>query len=160
MRLILSLSNNYQDFGGRPQYVSWAKNAGAQTKSDDDFYTNEVVKEYYKRHVQRVLNRINTITGVAYKDDPTIMAWELINEPRCQADYSGDTVNAWVQEMASHVKSIDSKHLLEVGMEGFYGDSFPDRKQYNPGYQVGTDFITTNLIEEIDFTTIHAYPDA
>ncbi|CAA0829042.1 Mannan endo-1-4-beta-mannosidase 7 [Striga hermonthica] len=160
VRLILSLSNNYQDFGGRPQYVSWAKNAGAQTKSDDDFYTNEVVKEYYKRHVQRVLNRINAITGVAYKDDPTIMAWELINEPRCQADYSGDTVNAWVQEMASHVKSIDSKHLLEVGMEGFYGDSFPDRKQYNPGYQVGTDFITTNLIEEIDFTTIHAYPDA
>ncbi|GER37888.1 mannan endo-1 4-beta-mannosidase [Striga asiatica] len=160
IRLILSLSNNYQDFGGRAQYVRWAKNAGAQTKSDDDFYTNELVKEYYKRHVQRVLNRINTITGAAYKDDPIIMAWELINEPRCQADYSGDTVNAWVQEMASHVKSIDSKHLLEVGMEGFYGDSFPDRKQYNPGYQVGTDFITTNLIEEIDFTTIHAYPDA
>ncbi|CAA0833701.1 Mannan endo-1-4-beta-mannosidase 7 [Striga hermonthica] len=160
IRLILSLSNNYQDFGGRSQYVSWAKSAGAQTSSDDDFYTNEVVKDYYKKHVQRILNRINTITGVAYKDDPTIMAWELINEPRCQADYSGDTVNAWVQEMASHVKSIDSKHLLEVGMEGFYGDSFPDRKQYNPGYQVGTDFITTNLIEEIDFTTIHAYPDA
>ncbi|KAI3464263.1 hypothetical protein Pfo_020926 [Paulownia fortunei] len=61
--------------------------------------------------------------------------------------------------MASHVKSIDKKHLLEIGMEGFYGDSIPDRKQYNPGYQVGTDFISNNLIKEIDFTTIHAYPD-
>ncbi|KAL0360208.1 UNVERIFIED_CONTAM: Mannan endo-1,4-beta-mannosidase 2 [Sesamum radiatum] len=160
VRLILSLVNNYQDFGGRPQYVDWAKNAGVRASSDDDFYTNAVVKQYYKNHVKKVLTRINTITGVAYKDDPTIMAWELINEPRCQADYSGNTVNAWVQEMASYVKSIDNKHLLEVGMEGFYGDSITDRKQYNPGYQVGTDFIRSNLIKEIDFTTIHAYPDA
>ncbi|KAK6116723.1 hypothetical protein DH2020_049543 [Rehmannia glutinosa] len=160
VRLILSLSNNYQDFGGRPQYVNWARTIGVQLSSDDDFYTNEVVKGFYKNHVQIVLTRINTITGVAYKDDPTIMAWELINEPRCQSDYSGNTVNAWVQEMASHVKSIDKKHLLEIGMEGFYGDSIPDRKQYNPGYQVGTDFISSNLIKEIDFTTIHAYPDA
>ncbi|CAL9086362.1 unnamed protein product [Musa acuminata var. zebrina] len=159
VRLILSLVNNYKDFGGRAQYVQWASNAGSAVGGEDDFYTNPVVKGYYKNHVQRVLTRINTITNVAYKDDPTIMAWELINEPRCQADYSGKTVNAWVQEMASYTKSLDSKHMLEIGMEGFYGDSMPEKKQYNPGYQVGTDFITSNLIDEIDFATIHAYPD-
>ncbi|XP_034677432.1 mannan endo-1,4-beta-mannosidase 5-like [Vitis riparia] len=159
VRLILSLSNNYKDFGGRPQYVSWARNAGAPVNSDDDFYTNEVVKGYYKNHVKRVLTRINTITRVAYKDDPTIMAWELINEPRCQVDYSGKTINGWIQEMASYVKSIDSNHLLTVGMEGFYGDSMPEKKAINPGYQVGTDFISNHLVKEIDFTTIHAYPD-
>ncbi|KAM7253043.1 hypothetical protein ACFE04_025661 [Oxalis oulophora] len=159
IRLILSLSNNYHDFGGRPQYASWARSAGAQISGDDDFYTNQLIKGYYKNHVKTVLTRINTITKVAYKDDATIMAWELMNEPRCQADYSGKTVNGWVQEMASYVKSIDNKHLLEIGMEGFYGDSIPDRKQYNPGYQVGTDFISNNLISQIDFATIHAYPD-
>ena len=63
--------------------------------------------------------------------------------------------------MASFVKSLDKKHLLEIGMEGFYGDSMPKKKVNNPaGYnQVGTDFISNNLIKEIDFTTIHAYLD-
>lgn len=159
IRLILSFVNNFKDFGGRLQYIDWAKKAGVPISSDDDFYTNPIVKEYYKNHVQRIITRVNTITGIAYRDDTTIMAWELMNEPRCQADYSGRTVNGWIQEMASFVKSLDRHHLLEVGMEGFYGDTMPERKQINPGYQVGTDFITNNLVSEIDFATIHAYPD-
>ncbi|WOG97543.1 hypothetical protein DCAR_0416884 [Daucus carota subsp. sativus] len=157
--LILSFVNNYKDYGGRQQYVQWARNAGVQVKNDDDFYTHPVVKGYYRNHVQRVITRINTITKVAYKDDSTIMAWELMNEPRCDVDYSGRTVNGWVQEMASLVKSIDKKHLLTIGMEGFYGDTMPEKKQFNPGYQVGTDYISNHLIKEIDFATIHAYPD-
>ncbi|THU51317.1 hypothetical protein C4D60_Mb06t29750 [Musa balbisiana] len=64
----------------------WARDAGVAVNGEDDFYTNPVVKGYYKNHIQRLLTRINSITNVAYKDDPTIMAWELINEPRCQAD--------------------------------------------------------------------------
>lgn len=61
--------------------------------------------------------------------------------------------------MAAYLKSLDSKHLLEIGLEGFYGASEPDRTKYNPdGLLYGTDFIKSNLIEEIDFTTIHAYP--
>ncbi|XP_027356754.1 mannan endo-1,4-beta-mannosidase 1-like [Abrus precatorius] len=159
VRLILSLVNNYKDFGGRPQYVQWAKSCGVPVTNDDDFYTHPVIKGYYKNHVKSVLTRINTITRTAYRDEPTIMAWELINEPRCQVDYSGKTINEWVQEMSPYVKSVDPKHLLEVGMEGFYGDSILDRKQYNPGFQVGTDFVSNNLIREIDFATIHAYPD-
>lgn len=60
--------------------------------------------------------------------------------------------------MARFVKSLDRKHMVENGMEGFYGEK---NKEYNPGsYLYGTDFINNNLITEIDFTTIHAYPDA
>ncbi|XP_019261198.1 PREDICTED: mannan endo-1,4-beta-mannosidase 1 [Nicotiana attenuata] len=159
VRLILSFVNNWNDFGGKAQYVQWARNAGAQINGDDDFYTHPILKDYYKNHIKKIVTRFNTITKVAYRDDPTIMAWELINEPRDQTDYSGKTLNAWVQEMASFVKSLDNKHLLEVGMEGFYGDSVPERKAVNPGYQVGTDFISNHLINEIDFATIHAYTD-
>eukprot|EP00268_Persea_americana_P037192 TRINITY_DN3682_c4_g1_i1.p1 TRINITY_DN3682_c4_g1~~TRINITY_DN3682_c4_g1_i1.p1 ORF type:complete len:406 (+),score=77.29 TRINITY_DN3682_c4_g1_i1:228-1445(+) len=157
--LILSLVNNYENFGGRKQYVEWAKEQGEYLISEDDFYKNPVVKDYYKNHVQAVLMRINSITGVAYKDDPTIFAWELINEPRCESDLSGATLQNWITEMTAHVKTIDGNHLLEIGLEGFYGGSNPDRMQFNPGYQVGTDFLSNNNIPGIDFATIHAYPD-
>ncbi|PHU02576.1 Mannan endo-1,4-beta-mannosidase 3 [Capsicum chinense] len=117
-RLILSFVNQWNDFGGKAQYVQWARNAGAYISNDDDFYTHPLLKKYYKNHIE-----------------------------------------AWVQEMASFVKSLDNKHLLEVGMEGVYGDSIPERKSVNPGYQVGTDYISNHLINEIDFATIHAYTD-
>ena len=63
--------------------------------------------------------------------------------------------------MVGFVKSIDSNHLLEAGMEGFYGESTPERKQFNypAGQEFGTDFITHNQIPGIDFATVHAYPD-
>ena len=48
IRLILSLSNNYHDYGGRPQYVQWARNAGVPIKGDDDFYINTVVINTYR----------------------------------------------------------------------------------------------------------------
>ncbi|KAL7208890.1 hypothetical protein ACSBR1_030594 [Camellia fascicularis] len=120
---------------------------------------SQVLHDAAAAGLSRVMTRLNTITRIAYKGDETIMAWELMNEPRCQSDYSGRTINGWVEEMAACVKSIDNQHLLEIGMEGFYGDSMPERKQVNPGYQVGTDFISSNLIKDTDFTTIHAYPD-
>ncbi|XP_010926118.1 mannan endo-1,4-beta-mannosidase 1 [Elaeis guineensis] len=158
IRLILSLVNNYDSFGGKKQYVQWARNQGQNIASDDEFFTNPVVKGFYKNHVQTVLTRVNTITGVAYKNDPTIFAWELMNEPRCQSDPSGSTIQAWITEMAAFLKSIDSSHLLEAGLEGFYGTSSAE-KQFNPGFQVGTDFISNNQIPGIDFATIHSYPD-
>ncbi|PIN11251.1 Mannan endo-1,4-beta-mannosidase [Handroanthus impetiginosus] len=157
--LILSLVNNWEGFGGKKQYVQWARDHGQFLNNDDEFFTNPVVKGYYKNHVKAVLTRVNSITGVAYKDDPTILAWELINEPRCQSDISGKTIQDWVLEMSAHVKSVDKNHLLEVGLEGFYGESMPEKKQINSGYEVGTDFISNNRVPGVDFATIHLYPD-
>ncbi|KAL0448309.1 UNVERIFIED_CONTAM: Mannan endo-1,4-beta-mannosidase 7 [Sesamum latifolium] len=151
IKLILSLANNYDSFGGKKQYVNWARNQGQYLTSDDDFFTNSVVKGFYKNHIRSVLNRYNTITGVVYKNDPTIMAWELMNEPRCTSDPSGRTIQAWIVEMASYLKSIDRNHLLEIGLEGFYGQSSSNwRTNLNPGFNIGTDFIANNRIPAID----------
>ncbi|KAH0780745.1 hypothetical protein KY290_000343 [Solanum tuberosum] len=157
IHLILSLVDNFEAFGGKKQYVAWAVQKGQQLTSDDDFFTNPMVKEFYKNYVKDVLTRVNKITNVAYKDDPTILSWELINEPRCPSDLSGKTIQNWITEMAGHLRSIDTNHLLEIGLEGFYGN---DKKQYNPNsINYGTDFISNNQIQGIDFTTIHIYPD-
>lgn len=161
IKLILSLVNNYESFGGKKQYVNWARsNNGQYLTSDDDFFRNPVVKGFYINHVKTVLNRYNSFTGIHYKDDPTIMAWELMNEPRCTSDPSGRTIQGWITEMASLVKSIDRNHLLEAGLEGFYGQSTPQRTKFNPTINnIGTDFIANNRIPGIDFATVHCYPD-
>jgi hypothetical protein len=36
----------------------------------------------YRDHITAVTHRVNSLTGVRYRDDPTIMAWNLLNEPR------------------------------------------------------------------------------
>ncbi|KAG7535792.1 Glycoside hydrolase family 5 [Arabidopsis thaliana x Arabidopsis arenosa] len=159
IKIILSFANNYESFGGRKQYVDWARSRGRPVSSEDDFFTDSLVKDFYKNHIKAVLNRFNTFTKVHYKDDPTIMAWELMNEPRCPSDPSGRTIQAWITEMAAHVKSLDRNHLLEAGLEGFYGQSSPQSKTLNPPGQFGTDFIANNRIPGIDFVTVHSYPD-
>ncbi|GJN07151.1 hypothetical protein PR202_ga24953 [Eleusine coracana subsp. coracana] len=109
-----------------------------------------------------VLTRTNTITNEAYKDDPTILAWELINEPRCPSDPSGDTLQAWIEEMASYVKSIDPVHLLEIGVEGFYGPSTPELSDVNPdaySANAGTDYIRNHRVPGIDLASVHVYSD-
>ena len=52
IKLVLSLVNNYEDYGGKKQYVEWAKTQGQFISSVDDFYTNPVVKGFYKNHIK------------------------------------------------------------------------------------------------------------
>ncbi|KAG2686196.1 hypothetical protein I3760_10G166000 [Carya illinoinensis] len=163
IRLILSLSNNWDAYGGKAQYVKWGKAAGLNLTSDDDFFSNPTLRGYYMAHVKTVLNRINTLTNITYKNDPTIFAWELMNEPRCTSDPSGDKLQSWIQEMAVYVKSIDPKHLVEIGLEGFYGPSTPNKVQFNPNeyaQHVGTDFIRNHQVLGVDFASVHIYADS
>ncbi|XP_047177317.1 mannan endo-1,4-beta-mannosidase 2 isoform X2 [Vigna umbellata] len=109
-----------------------------------------------------ILTRKNTITGIEYRNDPAIFGWELINEPRCMTDPSGDTLQDWIEEMSAFVKLIDKRHLVTVGLEGFYGPNDPKRLTVNPedwASRLGSDFIRNSLISNIDFTSVHIYPD-
>ncbi|XP_031265637.1 mannan endo-1,4-beta-mannosidase 6-like [Pistacia vera] len=92
IRLILTLTNNWEAYGGKSQYVKWGKAAGLNLTSDDEFFSHPTLRSYYKAHVKAVLNRVNTFTNITYKNDPTIFAWELMNEPRCTSDASGNTL--------------------------------------------------------------------
>ena len=62
----------------------------------------------------------------------------------------------WIEEMTSHVKSIDGNHILEAGLEVFYGEY---KTEINLGFSMGTYFITNNQIKGIYFAVMHSYPD-
>ena len=164
VRLVLSLANNLEAYGGKTQYVRWAWEEGVGlTASNDSFFFDPAIRDYFKVYLKALLTRKNHLTGVQYKDDPTIFAWELMNEPRCTTDPSGETLQRWIEEMAAYVKSIDKKHMLTVGTEGFYGPtSPPDKRRVNPGNwfdNYGLDFIRNSKIPDVDFASVHLYPD-
>jgi len=130
--------------------------------SNDSFFFNPSIRSNFKNYIKSILTRRNSITGIEYRNDPTIFAWELINEPRCRSDASGDTLQEWIEEMSGFVKAIDKKHLLSVGLEGFYGPRNPKSLTINPGEwasELGTDFIRNSNISSIDFASVHIYPD-
>ncbi|KAF7142895.1 hypothetical protein RHSIM_Rhsim05G0232000 [Rhododendron simsii] len=172
IRLILPLTNNWGDYGGKLQYVNWGKAAGLNLTSKDEFFSHPTVtttcvfivkSNCTLSGLQTVLNRVNTLTNITYKDDPTIFAWELMNEPRCDSDPSGDTLQAWIEEMAVYVKRIDPRHLVGIGLEGFYGPSTPDRVHFNANtdlQEVGTDFIRNHQVLGVDFASAHIYADS
>lgn len=57
-----------------------------------DFFTNPAVKQLYKNNAKALTSRVNTINGRTYSQDPTIFAWDLINEPRCNTDCPAGTI--------------------------------------------------------------------
>jgi len=59
IKLIILLVNNWDDYGGKKQYVDWARSKGEVVSSNDDFYRNPVIKEFYKNHVKVKKIQIN-----------------------------------------------------------------------------------------------------
>lgn len=49
------------------------------------FFNDSGAKAIYKGFVKTIVTRENTINGRRYNQDPTIMSWGLLNEPRCES---------------------------------------------------------------------------
>jgi len=118
VRLIVPFVDQASWWGGIQELAAF------RGKAKDDFYTDPQVKEDYKNIVKRVLERVNTRTGVKYKDDKAVLCWELGNELRAPKE--------WVREMAPVVKQNDSNHLVA---ESYFTD--PD----NPGVDIVQDHL-------------------
>ncbi|XP_059065096.1 mannan endo-1,4-beta-mannosidase 6 isoform X2 [Cryptomeria japonica] len=52
IRLILSLVNNWDDYGGKAQYVRWGRNAGLKLHSDCAFFWDPTIRSYFKAHIK------------------------------------------------------------------------------------------------------------
>lgn len=124
---------------------TYANHADA-AESHDDFYTTEECKHLYKQRVETVLTRENTITGVEYRNDPTIAFWELGNEIEFAQGWKYDdpSLRPWISEMSPYVKSIDDNHLVTTGEHGWPAGR--------------NNFIEDHRPDDVDLCSIHYYP--
>ncbi len=70
----------------------------------DPFWTDPAVIDDVEQHIRALLEHVNVYTRVAYKNDPTILGWDLMN--------GGGSPPAWTRTIAQFVQSIDHRHLV------------------------------------------------
>lgn len=109
LRLIIPLVDNYHFYcGGKHCFTDWRG-----ISDETQFYTNSQVIADFQQYVSYLLNHVNTISGIAYRNDPAILCWETGNE------LSNPTPpTSWSSTIAGYLKSIDTNHLV---MDGSYG---------------------------------------
>lgn len=159
MDAILYLTNNWEWSGGMAKYLEWngygkvpnpnlKPNTWPQFMSyTAQFHQCEPCKNSFLEHIKFMLNRKNSVNGIPYKQDKTIMAWEVANEPRIWNVENEKAFTNWLNEVASTIKSIDQNHLLTTGSEGKAGSNDDiaafERTHNNPN---------------IDYLTMHIWP--
>lgn len=150
----LCLTNWWRDTGGVTQYLRWA---GINDAADDSykfginnekailFYSNPETRRLYREHIEKLATRRNTITGVAYRDDPTIFGWELMNEAQVITGRWAER-RAWFAEMSAYLKSLDPNHMIAPGAWGYRSSS--ERREW----------LADHAIPTIDYCDVHNYP--
>src|SRR5258708_17346853 len=81
------------------------------------FYDCAACKEDYFRQVKKLVGRTNSLTKMGYAADPSIMAWELANEPRPMHPAVNDSYQRWVSATAAVIKSMDAQLLRTPATE-------------------------------------------
>jgi hypothetical protein len=106
LHLIIPLTDNFHYYhGGKHNFTDWHG-----IRDENQFYSNPTVISDFEDYISQILNRVNNYTGVAYKDDPTILGWETGNGLLA--------LRTWVQTIADYIKSIDANHLVIDGNTG------------------------------------------
>ncbi len=161
LKAVLYLTNFWEWSGGMGSYLWYA--TGRYLDMNDaahpwpafpdhnaTFYGTKAAVDMFRDHVRQVVSRVNSITGLPYKDDPTLMAWQLCNEPRPGVsepviDATLPAYYAWIDESAQLIRSLDSNHLVSLGQEGTI-------------VAEGRDDIVLRAHSAVDYVTAHIWP--
>lgn len=157
MRAVIFFSNNWEWSGGFQQYLIWNKVIDEKwltEKPDWDtlrdlvakFYSCEPCKTAYAEQMTFILSRTNKISGKKYTDDPTIMSWQIANEPRPMRPAANEDYKKWIAETAARIKQLAPKQLVSIGHEG----------------RIGTEslelFEQIHADKNVDYLTMHIWP--
>ena len=154
--------NFWQWSGGMSQYVAWA--TGEPLSDPDDsgdwngfmqhsarFYALPKAQAVYRDAIRTVIGRTNGISGIAYVDDPTVMSWQLANEPRPGSQDGGRAniaaYDRWIDETAAYIRGLAPRQLVSTGSEGAMG-SIGDLDL----------FLQAHKTPNVDYLTFHLWP--
>ena len=157
MVAVLYLNNSWEWSGGYGFYLEQAGEGKAPRPNEDGYpafmnfvqkyATSEKAHQLFYNYVRFIISRVNRYTGKAYKDDPTIMSWQIGNEPRAFSKEALPAFEKWLREASSLIRSLDGNHLISIGSEGAWGCE----GSYDSYKRICSD-------PNIDYCNIHLWP--
>ncbi|MBP5197757.1 MAG: cellulase family glycosylhydrolase, partial [Lachnospiraceae bacterium] len=163
VRVVIPLVDHWHWVGGIDGYV-WLAGESSGTPSNAsfqnwawNFYSSEKCLDYFEQMIDHLLNRVNTVTGVKYMDDPAILCWETANEAggnqTNQLTYD-DALSAWTIAVTNYIKSIDSNHLV---LDGRMSMTEQSRSAANPADILGAHYYEGNYATRCADDTVAAH---
>lgn len=161
MTAVLYFNNFWQWSGGMSQYVSWFEGTpvfdpdvtnewNAFMQNSAKFYRMEDAQQLYRDVIRQVITRTNTVNGKKYNEDPTVMSWQLANEPRPGSDEDGrinfPAFKQWIHETSKFIRELAPQQLVSTGNEGSMG-TIRDMAL----------FIESHQSEYVDYLTFHMW---
>ena len=131
MAAILYLNNSWEWSGGYSMYLQWADKGKAPVPAVDgwpaymefvqQFVQCDSAKALFSNYVKDIITRKNRFTGKKYIEYPTIMSWQICNEPSAFSDEKKEAFALWIADIAAQIRSLDPNHLISTGSEGKHG---------------------------------------
>lgn len=131
MLAVLYLNNSWEWSGGYGYYLEQAGAGKAvqpavvgyqnYVRYSAQFATNARAQQLFFNYVRFILTRKNRYTGRRYRDEPSIMSWQIGNEPRAFSREALPAFEAWLRRASSLIRSLDKNHLISIGSEGEVG---------------------------------------
>ena len=131
MTAVLYLNNSWEWSGGYSVYLQWSGHGDVVVPAVDgwpaymeyvkQFPQSDSAKTLFANHVNYIVSRTNRYNQIKYVDDPTIMSWQIGNEPRAFSDENKEPFARWMADVAAQIKSLDPNHMVSSGSEGSWG---------------------------------------
>ena len=131
MTAVLYLNNSWEWSGGYSVYLQWSGHGDAVVSAVygwpaymeyvKQFPQSDSAKALFANHVNYIVSRTNRYNQIKYVDDPTIMSWQIGNEPRAFSDENKEPFARWMADVAAQIKSLDPNHMVSSGSEGAWG---------------------------------------
>jgi hypothetical protein len=120
-------------------------------------YADEKIIEKQIRYFTQLLNHINPYTGIAYKNDPDIIALEINNEPTHD---NGEIATVYINKMVDVIRKVGFKNPIfyNVSEVSKFIDNYLDANIQGCTFQwYPTGLVRNSLLEMNNLPNVDAY---